>query len=167
MLYQMFQKFLAACFFLFQTLKAEFEVKHWPIALICCATLVSVHWRLLLLYFAYRRMICPMKKSDSATSVLPNKSMLEQIKSNFDKRFLFICFLFCLFVLFSDQWRKRWWTEEIKIYISVMLDWMNMTNVGQSDLPSILFTEIHHKKFTAMEMLWVRRIEKPLSWIWE
>ncbi|VDD96492.1 unnamed protein product [Enterobius vermicularis] len=61
------------------------QVKHWPIALICCATLVSVHWRLLLLYFAYRRMICPMKKSDSATSVLPNKSMLEQIKSNFDK----------------------------------------------------------------------------------
>ncbi|MFH4984220.1 hypothetical protein AB6A40_010929 [Gnathostoma spinigerum] len=47
------------------------QIRQWPMIMIAITTTVNVVWRLVMVYFAYRRMICPLESG--AQSILLNK----------------------------------------------------------------------------------------------
>ncbi|VDN53732.1 unnamed protein product [Dracunculus medinensis] len=58
------------------------KVWQWPVVIITLTTTANVIWRLIMLYIAYQRMICPMKKATRITSSVHNPSFMEQLKAN-------------------------------------------------------------------------------------
>lgn len=58
------------------------QVLHWPVIMATSTTVVSVSWRMVMLYFAYRRMICSMRKSSNAISVANYPTAMEHLRAN-------------------------------------------------------------------------------------
>uniref|UniRef100_A0A1I7X5N8 TLC domain-containing protein n=1 Tax=Heterorhabditis bacteriophora TaxID=37862 RepID=A0A1I7X5N8_HETBA len=48
---------------------STFKVLPWSLLLSASSSIVSVLWRIAMLYFAYRRLLCPMQKTKNAVSV--------------------------------------------------------------------------------------------------
>ncbi|KHN81683.1 hypothetical protein Tcan_18136 [Toxocara canis] len=62
------------------------QVRHWPLIMTTITTLVSILWRMVMLYFAYRRMICPLRKSSSAISLAKYPSAIEHLRANLSQK---------------------------------------------------------------------------------
>ncbi|TKR58224.1 hypothetical protein L596_029700 [Steinernema carpocapsae] len=58
------------------------EIWPWSLLMSSLSTIVSVLWRLTMLYFAYRRMVCPPKDRRSQIGTTQQESFLERIETS-------------------------------------------------------------------------------------
>ncbi|VDN20239.1 unnamed protein product [Gongylonema pulchrum] len=62
------------------------QVLQWPLIISSSATTVSILWRLVMLYFAYRRMVCATKPPSRAGTFTQQPSAYEQLKINLSQK---------------------------------------------------------------------------------
>uniref|UniRef100_A0A1I8ER26 Uncharacterized protein n=1 Tax=Wuchereria bancrofti TaxID=6293 RepID=A0A1I8ER26_WUCBA len=62
------------------------QILQWPLIISSSATTVSVLWRLVMLYFAYRRMIFPLKPLSRANTITRQPTIYEQFKLNLSQK---------------------------------------------------------------------------------
>uniref|UniRef100_A0A915PKT6 DUF4220 domain-containing protein n=1 Tax=Setaria digitata TaxID=48799 RepID=A0A915PKT6_9BILA len=62
------------------------QIRQWPLIVSSSATTVSILWRLVMLYFAYRRMIFPLKPTSRAITIMRQPTLYEQVKVNLSQK---------------------------------------------------------------------------------
>ncbi|VIO88595.1 Uncharacterized protein BM_BM4802 [Brugia malayi] len=62
------------------------QILQWPLIISSSATTISVLWRLVMLYFAYRRMIFPLKPVSRANTITRQPTVYEQFKLNLSQK---------------------------------------------------------------------------------
>ncbi|EFO18759.2 hypothetical protein LOAG_09736 [Loa loa] len=62
------------------------QILQWPLIISSSATTVSILWRLVMLYFAYRRMIFPLKPLSRADTIARQPTICEQFKLNLSQK---------------------------------------------------------------------------------
>ncbi|VDN08373.1 unnamed protein product [Thelazia callipaeda] len=73
-------------------------IYQWPLMMSISVTIVCVLWRLVMLYFAYRRMICPLKSSRGGTFIR-QPTLFQQLKLNLSQKFCSQGFHWIIFIL--------------------------------------------------------------------
>lgn len=63
------------------------QILQWPLIISSLATTVSILWRLVMLYFAYRGMIFPLKPISRPNTITPQPTIYEQFKLNLSQKY--------------------------------------------------------------------------------
>uniref|UniRef100_A0A2K6VYG6 Uncharacterized protein n=2 Tax=Onchocerca TaxID=6281 RepID=A0A2K6VYG6_ONCVO len=62
------------------------QILQWPLIISSMATTLSILWRMVMLYFAYRRMIFPLKPTSHVNTIPRKPTICEQFKLNLSQK---------------------------------------------------------------------------------